>query len=101
VFFVATFVVLAQFTEQGLRNIREFPQRARNNQQQAQSAGLTIKAAYVTEGEYDQVIIFDAPDEKVGVAGLVALLGQGNIRTRTMRAHSVEEFEQILAQIPS
>ena len=57
-----TFVVLAQFTDQGLRNMREFPQRARNNQQLAQAAGLTIKAAYVTEGEYDQVLIFEAPN---------------------------------------
>ncbi len=98
---MATFVVLAQFTDQGLRNLRELPQRARSNQQQAQAAGLTIKAAYITEGEYDQVIIFEAPDEKIGVAGLLALLGQGNIRTRTLRAHSIEEFEQILAQVPS
>jgi|SRR5579864_3715801 len=96
-----TFVVLAQFTDQGFRNLRELPRRARDNQKMAQAAGLTIKAAYVTEGEYDQVIIFDAPDEQIGVAGLLALLGQGNIRTRTLRGHSIEEFEQILGKVPT
>lgn len=98
---MATFVVLAQFTDQGLRNLREFPQRARANQQQAQAAGMSIKAAYVTEGEYDQVIIFEAPDEAAGVAGLLALIGQGNVRTRTLRAHTIEEFEQILSRVPA
>jgi uncharacterized protein with GYD domain len=95
-----TYVVLAQFTDQGLRNIRDFPQRARENLQRAQGGGITIKAAYVTEGEYDQVIIFEAPDEQLGVASIVALIGQGNVRTKTLRAYSVEEFAQAIARIP-
>ena len=95
-----TFVVLAQFTDQGLRTIREFPQRAKENLERAQAGGISIKGAYLTEGEYDQVLIFEAPDEQLGVAAIVALIGQGNVRTRTLRAYTLEEFAQAVARIP-
>ena len=94
------YVVLAQFTDQGLRTIRELPQRAKDNMQRAQAGGLTVTAAYVTEGEYDQVIIFEAPTEELGLAAIINLLGQGNVRTRTLRAYTPEEFGQALAQAP-
>lgn len=96
-----TYVVLAQFTDQGLRNIHEYPQRARENLQRAQAGGITVKAAYVTEGEYDQVLIFEAPDEETGLAALIGLMGQGNIRTRTLRAHTPEEIERVLSRLAS
>ena len=95
-----TYVVLAQFTDQGLRSIREFPQRAEENLERAEAGGISIKAAYVTEGEYDQVIIFEAPDEMLGVASIVALIGQGNVRTKTLRAYTTDEFAQAIARIP-
>ena len=94
-----TYIVLAQFTDQGLRNIRELPQRAQQNRQRAEAGGLTLKGAYVTEGEYDQVLIFDAPDEETGLAAILGLIGQGNVRTRTLRAHSIDEISRALSRV--
>ena len=96
-----TYIVLAQFTDQGLRNLREFPQRAQENMQRAQSGGITVRGAYVTEGEYDQVIIFDAPDEETGLTAILGLIGQGNVRTRTLRAHTADEISRALSRLPT
>ena len=95
-----TYIVLAQFTDQGLRNMREFPQRAQENMQRAQGAGITVRGAYVTEGEFDQVLIFDAPDEEVGLSAILGLIGQGNVRTRTLRAHTTDEIGRALSRVP-
>jgi uncharacterized protein with GYD domain len=96
-----TFILLCQFTDQGLRNLRQLPERARQNQERARAAGITLKDAFVTEGEYDQVIIFEAPNEEIGLAAILELTEQGNVRTRTLRAHTLDEIGRALSRVPA
>ena len=60
---------------------------------------VTIKPMYWTLGQYDQVCIFEAPDDETAASVLLAADMLGNIRTQTMRAFTASEMEKILAKV--
>src|SRR5262245_62002854 len=78
-----TYVSLVKFTEKGLQGAKETTQRLAAWQAKVQAMGVTIKAMYWTLGEYDQVCIFDAPDDETAASVLLAAGMLGNIRTQT------------------
>jgi uncharacterized protein with GYD domain len=61
--------------------------------------GVTIKQMYCTLGHYDQVCIFEAPDDETAASVLLAADMLGNIRTQTMRAFTASEMEKILSKV--
>jgi uncharacterized protein with GYD domain len=91
--------VLAQFTDQGLHDVPNMVERVRRNQAGAAAAGVKV-TGYVTMGEYDEVIIIEASDEQA-LAGVLSLATQGNLRTKTLRAFTVDELESALKLLPS
>jgi len=90
------YVTLYQFTDQGIRNVKESPARLKAAIKKAETMGMKMIGAYYTEGAYDLVAITEAPDEKAATAFAVATAAQGNVRSVTMRAHTPDEFEAIL-----
>jgi uncharacterized protein with GYD domain len=60
---MATYVVLARFTAQGVKNAKDSPKRAEAFKQMAETFGVTVKDIFWTQGRYDIVIVIDAPDE--------------------------------------
>ena len=60
---MATFIVLANFTEQGIRNVKDSPQRADAFKDMAKKSGATVKDVFWTLGQYDAVAIVEAPDD--------------------------------------
>ena len=65
-----------------------------------QSTGVNIKDMYWTLGQYDQVCVFEAPDDETAASVLLAADLLGNIRTQTMRAFTTSEMDKILAKVP-
>ena len=97
---MATYVVLAQFTDQGIRNIKNSPQRAGLAMELAKSFGCEMKEIYWTLGQYDIVTIVEAPDEQSFTSFGYALGSAGNVRTQTLRAFTKDEFSASLARLP-
>ena len=95
-----TYISLVKFTEKGVQNAKQTTQRLAAWAAKVQSMGVTIKQMYWTLGEYDQVCIFEAPDDETAASVLLAADILGNIRTRTMRAFTAAEMDKILAKIP-
>ena len=93
---MATFVVLISFTEQGVKNFRQTPQRAEAFRQMAQKAGVTVKDLYWTLGAFDGVLVLEAPDDESATALLLSLGALGNVRTQTLRAFDRSQIESIL-----
>ena len=62
--------------------------------------GVTIKQMYWTLGQYDQVCIFQAPDDETAASVLLAADMLGNVRTQTMRAFTASEMDKILTKVP-
>jgi uncharacterized protein with GYD domain len=97
---MATYISLVQFTDKGIRAAKETTQRVVDWAAKVQSMGVTIKQMYWTLGHYDQVCVFEAPDDETAASVLLSADILGNIRTQTLRAFTSSEMEEILARIP-
>jgi uncharacterized protein with GYD domain len=95
-----TYISLVQFTDQGIRAAKDTTHRLADWAAKVKSRGVTVKQMYWTLGQYDQVCVFEAPDEETAAAVLLAADMLGNIRTQTLRAFTVSEMEKILATVP-
>lgn len=96
---MVSFILLAHFTEQGIKNVKDSPKRADAFRQSAKKHGATVKEIFWTLGQYDLVAILDAPDD-VTVTALGLSLGTlGNVRTQTLRAFSEAEMAAILGKM--
>src|SRR5262245_13264153 len=96
---MATFVVLANFSDQGIRSVKDSPKRADAFKEQAQRLGGTVKDLYWTMGRFDIVAIVEAPDEKA-ITTLGLTVGKlGNVRTETLRAFNKADMEAILSNV--
>ena len=62
--------------------------------------GVIIKQMYWTLGQYDQVCIFEAPDDETAASVLLAADLLGNVRTQTMRAFTASDMDKILSKVP-
>jgi uncharacterized protein with GYD domain len=96
---MATYIVLATFTDQGIRNVKETTKRADRVKALARKFGVTAKDFYWTLGSCDVVGIFDAPDDASMTTLGLALGSDGNVRTQTMRAFSKDEMDGVLAKL--
>jgi uncharacterized protein with GYD domain len=95
-----TYISLVKFTDKGIQNAKHTTQRVAAWAAKVQSMGVNIKQMYWTLAEYDQVCIFEAPDDETGASVLLAADMLGNIRTQTMRAFTASEMDKILARVP-
>jgi uncharacterized protein with GYD domain len=96
---MATYVVLANFTDQGVRNAKESPKRAEAFKDMAKKCGATVKDIYWTQGQYDAVTIVEAPDDMTATALALSVGALGNIRTQTLRAFSATDMKTILGKM--
>lgn len=96
---MATYIVLAQFTEQGIRSVKETTKRADAVKDLARKFGVTAREFYWTLGSYDVVVVFDAPDDASITALGLSIAALGNVRTQTLRAFSRDEMNGVLAKL--
>ncbi len=94
-----TYILLANFTDQGIRNVKESPKREEAFRNLCEKMGAHVKDAYRTMGRYDVAAIVDAPDD-VAMSSIAYSVGSlGNVRTETLRAFSRQETEAALAMM--
>jgi len=93
------YLVLLNFTEQGMKNIGETLNRSEAFHKSAQKVGASIKAQYWTVGGFDGALLLEAPDEPAAAALLTKLGSLGNVRTQTLRAFDRAEMEGILGKV--
>ena len=93
-----TYVSLINWTDQGIRNVKETLQRADSAAELAQKHGGSLQV-YWTVGPHDIVAILEAPDDESATAFLLQVGSLGNIRTTTLRAYTREEMSSILGRL--
>jgi uncharacterized protein with GYD domain len=96
---MATYVTLLKFTDQGIRNIKDSPDRYGTFKAMAEKMGVTVKGFYYTTGHYDGLVIAEGPDEAV-TATLLKAGALGNVRTETLRAFTIDEAKRIIGSVP-
>ncbi len=94
------YISLMSFTEQGIKTVKDTVNRAQMVKEQAKAMGGRVIGVWWLQGQYDGIIIFEAPDEETAMRQLIASGMQGNNRTVTMRAFSEDEMTKILAGLP-
>ena len=94
---MAIFVVLGNWTDQGIRNIKDATERAKKARSMFEKAGGTMQT-YYTLGEYDFVGIVEVPRDEDLVGILLCLGSMGNVRTKTMKAWTEPEFAKALSE---
>jgi uncharacterized protein with GYD domain len=96
---MATYVILATFTDQGIKTAKDSPKRAEAFKQMAKTFGITVKEIFWTQGRYDIVLLTEAPDELTATALNLSLGALGNIRTESLRAFSADEMATIVSKM--
>jgi uncharacterized protein with GYD domain len=96
---MATYIVLASFTDEGIRKVKDSPKRAAAFKDMAKKCGATVKDVFWTLGTYDIVAIVEAPDDRSMTALGLSSGALGNIRTQTLRAFTQEDMKTILGKM--
>jgi uncharacterized protein with GYD domain len=94
-----TYISLTNWTDQGIRNIKDGPKRLDAAKQMIKDAGGELKGFYMTLGAYDLVTIVEAPNDEVVAKMLLTIGALGNIRTTTLRAFTEAETRTIIASL--
>ena len=96
---MAPFVSLVNWTDQGIRNVKDTIQRYERGEEIADKHGVSSERIYWTVGPYDMVFITQAPDAESITAYLLEVGSAGNIRTTTLRGYNREEMSGILEKL--
>jgi uncharacterized protein with GYD domain len=96
---MAKYILLTNWTDQGVRNIKDSPKRLDAARKLAESAGCKFGDFYMTMGGYDMVAHLDAPDDATVAKFVLHLAGGGNVRTQTLKAFGEDEYRKILGAL--
>ena len=94
------FVLSLNFTEQGVRGLKDAPKRAQAARELAQKLGVDIKQVYLTTGDADLLVLAETANGDNIAKFAMALSMQGNVRTRTSRAWPMDEYMKLIAELP-
>jgi uncharacterized protein with GYD domain len=94
------YVALTNWTDQGLRNVRDTVELAATFIAAAEKMECRVHDLMWTIGPYDIVSIIEAPDDEAATSLMLAMEMQGNLRTHMMRAHRKEDMNKILGRLP-
>jgi uncharacterized protein with GYD domain len=95
---MATYVVLMNFTEQGIKNVKESPARYEAARASFEKHDIKVRGIYWTVGAYDLVLTIEGSDEAM-TGALLRLGAQGNVRTQTLRAFGIDEMKGFVAKM--
>jgi uncharacterized protein with GYD domain len=94
------YVTLVKWTEEGDKKIRESPARLKAAATLTEAVGGKFTDMYITIGEYDMVVISEGSSDEGAAAAALTIVSRGFVRTVTMRAFTLTDFQAVLKQLP-
>jgi uncharacterized protein with GYD domain len=95
-----TFILSLNWTDQGIRGVKDAPKRSQAARELAKKLGVEIKQVYLTSGERDLLLIVESPSGDNVAKFALATGSLGNVRTSTSRAWSESEFTKLISELP-
>ena len=95
-----TYISIANLTDQGIRNMKDLSRRLQNAEHTFAQMGAELKEVYLLMGQFDYVVIAEAPDDETMARITLTVAGQGNVRTQTSRAFNREEMMKLVEDLP-
>ena len=96
---MAQYIILINWTDQGIRNVKESPKRLDTARAVAKKLDMELKNFYLTMGDYDMVGHLDAPNDESVAKFILGLATLGNVRTKTLKAFSEDEYRKIIGSL--
>lgn len=96
---MSTFISLINYTERGIQKIRKSPERLDAAKTMLEEMGGKFVKFYLIMGQYDIVLIYEAPDDAVSARFQLLLGEQGFIRTSTMKAFPETAYRELMATL--
>jgi uncharacterized protein with GYD domain len=97
---MVTYIGLLSFTDKGIQGVKQSTQRAAAAKELGQRMGVNMREIWWTLGQHDIVCVLEAADEASITAFNLAIAGQGNVRSQSLRAFSAAEMEKVVAKLP-
>ncbi len=94
-----TYIMLANWTDEGARRIKESPRRLDTAKKALEEMGGEFKAFFMTMGEYDLVAVYEAADDAVAARFTLQVGQLGTVRTRTLKAFPEAAYREIVASL--
>jgi len=94
-----TYIVLLNYTDQGIKNMKEVPERIHALRETVANIGGRVHGYRLTLGLYDAVVTIEVPDDETYATFALNVAAQGNVRTTTLKAFSEEESFRILGNL--
>ncbi len=95
-----TYISIANLTDQGIRNMKDLSRRLQNAEHTFAQMGAELKEVYLLMGQFDYIVIAEAPDDETMARITLTVAGQGNVRTQTSRAFNREEMMKLVEDLP-
>lgn len=95
---MAMFIVLGTFTEAGAKTISELRRGVEGNLARAEQLGIKTHGWYLTQGQYDFVVVAEAPDAEAMLAQAAGVAGSGRARVQTLRAFTLDEVDAVVGR---
>ncbi len=95
-----TYISLINYTEQGIRDIKDAPKRVTAAKKLLASMGGKMRGYYLTLGSYDIVTVAEAPDDETAAKFVLTIAAAGNVRTTTLKAFPEADFRKIIQSLP-
>lgn len=95
---MATYVVLSDWTQQGIAKFEDTVDRFQAGISHFEAAGVTFREIFWTFGGHDMVSIVDAPDDETLAAVVLKQVSLGNFRTTVLRAFTADEMRGVIAR---
>lgn len=96
---MSMYMLLCNYTDQAIRNIKEVPSRRAAAREKAKKLGVEIKAGYLALGAYDLIIHLEAADDEAVAKFVLSLASGGNLRTTTIKVFSESETDRIIGAL--
>jgi uncharacterized protein with GYD domain len=96
---MATFISLLNYTDQGIRNAKGGPERQQQAEDQLRQLGGRFIENYLTMGEYDYVLVWEAPDDEAAARFMLTVGSAGNIRSKTLKAFTRDQAKGVLGSL--
>lgn len=96
---MATYFVLGQWTQKGVENVKQSPDRLEKFKQALKSNGGQLKGFYLTMGRYDFIALCELPDDRAGARTVLQVASTGSVRTETLKAFPEAEYKEIIGSL--
>jgi len=95
-----TYMMLLKYTDQGIRNVKESPNRLEAFKKTLRATGAELRDYFMVMGQYDGVFVLTVPNDEVVTKLALSLCSLGNVRTETHRIYTEDEYRKIISGLP-